>query len=294
MTSSSGPRRLTVDAPDGARIAVLDHPATSGQAQGPTLVLAHGWCSTTEVWDPVVTELQDRRPDLRVITYDQPGHGRSTPGRDRQVSLLDLGATLREVIAETAPEGDVVLGGHSMGGMTLMALAQVDPGLVHRRVRGVALIGTAAHLTRRAIRGEALAMKLLGALPANARGLPSTARLTAANLFGPDPDPEAVRTTMRMTTRTRANVVSDWHRAIAGLDFREHLAPFAEVRTVVVTGRVDRLTPVSAGRRLAALVPGADFWMVPHTGHMVLLEAPAVIADKIELLLDAEPASQRA
>lgn len=294
MTSSSGPRRLTVDSPDGARIAVLEHPATSGQAQGPTLVLAHGWCSTTEVWDPVVSELQRRRPDLRVITYDQPGHGRSTPGRDRQVSLLDLGATLREVIAETAPEGDVVLGGHSMGGMTLMALAQVDPGLVHRRVRGVALIGTAAHLTRRAIRGEALAMKLLGALPGTARGLPSTARLTAANLFGPDPDPEAVRTTMRMTTRTRANVVSDWHGAIAGLDFREHLAPFAEVRTVVVTGRVDRLTPVSAGRRLAALVPGADFWMVPHTGHMVLLEAPAVIADKIELLLDAEPASQRA
>ncbi|MBA4085440.1 MAG: alpha/beta hydrolase [Kytococcus sp.] len=292
MTSTA--RRLTVAAPDGARIAVLDHPAAGDRPEGPTLVLAHGWCSTTEVWEPVVAELQRRRPHLRVITYDQPGHGRSTPGRDRRVSLLDLGVTLREVIAETAPEGDVVLGGHSMGGMTIMAMAQVDPELVRRRVRGVALVGTAAHLDRRAIRGEALAMGLLGRLPAKARGLPSTARLTAANLFGPDPDPVAVRTTMRMTTRTRANVVSDWHRAIGELDFREHLAPFADVRTVVVTGGMDRLTPVSAGRRLAAGIPGADFWMVPRTGHMVLLEVPAVVADKIELLLDAETARQRA
>lgn len=292
MTSTA--HRLTVAAPEGALIAVRDHAAPSGTSEGATLVLAHGWCSTTEVWDPVVTELQRRRPHLRVVTYDQPGHGHSTAGRDRRVSLLDLGATLREVIAETVPEGDIVLGGHSMGGMTVMALAQVDPDLIRRRVRGVALVGTAAHLDRRAIRGEALAMGILGRLPARASGLPSTARLTAANLFGPDPDPVAVRTTMRMTTRTRANVVADWHRAIGELDFREHLAPFAEVRTIVLTGRVDRLTPVSAGRRLAAGIPGADLYVVPRTGHMVLLEVPEVVADKIELLLDAESAGQRA
>ena len=159
---SADPRLSTVLAPDGARIAVREHAAPAGTAEGPTLVLAHGWCLGAETWDRVVAELQARRPHLRVITYDQPGHGLSTPGHDRQVSLLDLGATLREVIAETAPEGDVVLGGPSMGGMTVMALAQTDPELFRRRVRGAALVGTAAHLgRRRPVPGEGLALSLI-------------------------------------------------------------------------------------------------------------------------------------
>lgn len=292
---SADPRLSTVLAPDGARIAVRDLGAPAGTAEGPTLVLAHGWCLAAETWDRVVAELRARRPHLRVITYDQPGHGLSTPGHDRQVSLLDLGATLREVIAETAHEGDVVLAGHSMGGMTVMALAQVAPELFAERVRGAALVGTASWLgARRPIPGEGIAMAVLGRLPASAPGLPTTPRLTAANLFGTDPDPEAVRATGRLTSRTRANVVADWHRAIAELDFRDHLAPFAGIRTVVLTGARDRLTPVSAGRRLAAGIPGADFWSVPGVGHMITYEAPRLVADKIELLLDAPAASDRA
>lgn len=285
----------TVISPDGARIAVFDHPAQSGTAHGPTLVLAHGWCLTHEAWDPVVNELQQRRPDLRVISYDQPGHGQSTPGLDRSVTLLDLGATLREIIAETTPQGDVVLGGHSMGGMTIMALGEVAPDVVRDRVRGVALVGTAAHLPgRRPIPGEGIAMSLLGRLPAAYRGLPTTPKLTAANLFGTNPDPAAVRATARMTSRTRANVVADWYRAIGELDLRTGVAPFATLRTVILTGSRDRLTPVSAGRRLAALIPGAQFWSVPGVGHMITYEATTTVADKVELLLDAEPAGQRA
>lgn len=287
--------RRTVTTPDGALVVAHDHPAPSGSPQGPTLVLAHGWCGTHEVWDPVVVDLQERRPDLRVVTYDQPGHGRSTPGPDRDVCLLDLGVAMREVVTELVPEGEVVLAGHSMGGMTIMALGDVAPDLVRSRVRGVALVGTAAHLPgRRGIPGEVAVMRLLAKAPASFPGLPTTARLTAANLFGDDPDPEAVRATMRQTSRTRANVVADWYRAIMGLDLRDALAPFAEVRTVVLTGRRDRLTPVSAGRRLAALIPGATFWTVPGVGHMITYEASRLVADKIELLLDAEPASQRA
>lgn len=283
----------TVTSPDGARIAVVDHPAPSGAPQGPTLVLAHGWCGTHEVWGPVVADLQARRPDLRVVTYDQPGHGRSSPGRDRQVSLLDLGATIREVIAETVPEGDIVLGGHSMGGMTLMALGEVDPGLVRDRVRGVALVGTAAHLpNRRGVPGEVLVMNALRRMPASFPGLPTTARLTAANLFGPDPDPAAVLATARQTSRTRANVVADWYRAIGELDLRSGAATFADVPTVVLTGARDRLTPVSAGRRLAAGIPGSTFWSLPGVGHMITYEATPFVADKIELLLDAEPAGE--
>lgn len=289
------PRRLMVDTPDGARLAVFDH-APPGESGGPTLVLAHGWCLTHEAWDPVVAELRSRRPDLRIISYDQPGHGHSTMGRIRDVDLLDLGATLRAVIDATAPEGDLVLGGHSMGGMTVMALATIDPDLMRERVRGAALVGTAAHLggRGRGIPGEAAVMALMGRLPSGFRGLPTTPRLTAANLFGNDPDPVAVRATGRMTSRTRANVVAAWYHAIMRLDLRSGLAPFASIPTEIITGTRDRLTPVSTGRRLAALIPGATFRSVPGVGHMITYEATDIVASRIESLLDAEPAGQRA
>lgn len=294
MTPAPPARRLTVESPDGARIAVFDH-APDGAPTDPTLVLAHGWCLTHEAWDPVVAELRTRRPDLRIISYDQPGHGHSTVGLDRSVGLVDLGATLRAVIEATAPGDDLVLAGHSMGGMTIMALAGLDPNLLRERVRGAALVGTAAHLPgRRGIPGERLAMAALARLPSGFRGLPTTPRLTAANLFGVDPDPQAVRATARMTSRTRANVVADWYRAIMGLDLRSGLAPFASMPTEIVTGTRDRLTPVSAGRRLAALVPGATFRSVPGVGHMITYEATELVATRIESLLDAEAASQRA
>src|SRR6202000_1863954 len=68
--------------------------------------------------------------------------GRSDP---ELVSIDQLGADLHEVLMATAP-GDrpVILVGHSMGGMTVMALADQHPELFGGKVIGAALISTAA------------------------------------------------------------------------------------------------------------------------------------------------------
>ena len=55
-----------------------------------------------------------------------------------------LARTLQTVIDETVPTGPIVLIGHSMGGMTIMALAEEHPELFGDRVRGVVFISTSA------------------------------------------------------------------------------------------------------------------------------------------------------
>ena len=116
-------RTFTVAAPDGARLQVQEWPAT-GPGDGPTVVLAHGWTLTRASWLPVVEQLVGR--GLRVVTYDQRGHGGSGPLRD-QPSVRSLGDDLAAVLDVVAPAGPVVLGGHSMGGMTVMAYAGLHP-----------------------------------------------------------------------------------------------------------------------------------------------------------------------
>ena len=68
------------------------------------------------------------------MIYDQRSHGRSARARAaaRSTSSGDLDAVLRAL----APEGPLVLVGHSMGGMALMALAERRPSLFDERVLG--------------------------------------------------------------------------------------------------------------------------------------------------------------
>ena len=77
--------------------------------------------------------------------WDQRDHGRSGRSAAGAASIDRLGADLDLIIKAVAP-GDmpVILVGHSMGGMTIMALAGQRPELFGTKVSGVALISTAA------------------------------------------------------------------------------------------------------------------------------------------------------
>ncbi len=79
---------------------------------------------------------------LRVVTYDQRGHGRSSTPDLSTCTVARLGLDLAAVIEATCPTGPVVLIGHSMGGMSVMSFAGQHPEVVRDRVLAVALVST--------------------------------------------------------------------------------------------------------------------------------------------------------
>src|SRR5439155_15028090 len=85
-----------------------------------TLVFAHGFCLDMGTFH---FQRQALDGEYRMVFYDQPGHGRSGRLADGEYTLDSLGTALRHVIDEVVPTGRIVLIGHSMGGMTIMALA---------------------------------------------------------------------------------------------------------------------------------------------------------------------------
>ena len=108
-----------------------------------TIIFSHGYCLNLDCWH---YQRRDLRSLARLAFWDQRGHGRSTSGNVRYGAdtIERLGLDLELVLDAVAPEGPVVLVGHSMGGMTVMALAGQRPDLFGTRVRGVALLGTSA------------------------------------------------------------------------------------------------------------------------------------------------------
>src|SRR5205085_1418749 len=127
--------RHTVAGADGVALDV-----TVEGAGAVTVVLVHGWTLDSRAWGPVAAALA---PSARVVRYDHRGHGRSAAVDPATMTIDQLADDLAVVIAAVAPDGPLVLAGHSMGGMTLMALADRHPGVL-ARVRGVALVATAS------------------------------------------------------------------------------------------------------------------------------------------------------
>jgi pimeloyl-ACP methyl ester carboxylesterase len=281
-------------------IALFDgtslHVEIEGAADAPvTVVLAHGWTVDARTWGPVASALAG--PGVRVVRYDHRGHGRSDGADPTTMTLEQLADDLAELVAVVAPTGPLVLAGHSMGGMTLMALAERHPDVV-ARAAGIGLVATAAGgLAGTSFGLPAASVPVLRAVEERVyatRGWSRATRLGSPRalapamrwlLLGADADPEAVRLTVDAVAACRPATLSGFRPALAAHERDAALAAFARIPTVVLAGAQDRLTPVAAARRIGAALPTAELTVYPRAGHMLPLERVGGVAGRLGALV---------
>jgi pimeloyl-ACP methyl ester carboxylesterase len=274
-------RESTVSSADGARLHVEEY----GPADGPTVVLAHGWTCSTLFWAPVVRLLAD---DYRVVTYDQRGHGRSiAPVTRGGYGTGVLADDLQSVLEAVIPEGErAVLVGHSMGGMTIMAAS--GRAAVRDRTAAVLLASTGSgrllgstevlppRFSSRRLRRFVHLRLLVSRLPLGPVTPVSKAALKYG-VLGPGSTREQVDFTAHIVQACRARQRSAWGRVLAELDLDAELAALA-APTAVLVGTADKLTPRVHARGIAAALPNlVSLTELPGLGHMTPIEdAPAV------------------
>ncbi|SDO79000.1 Pimeloyl-ACP methyl ester carboxylesterase [Klenkia soli] len=286
---------------DGAQL----HATVDGPDDAPvTVVLAHGWTLAQAAWDDVADLLATEvvAGEVRLVRYDQRGHGRSTWGSTDPVSIDLLGDDLAAVLAALVPTGPVVLGGHSMGGMTIMALAAAHPELIGDRVRGVALVDTSAgelsHPPRTAL--ERLQERLLPAVGtwavAHARRVEGWRRLVPPShprhraivrgiLYGTDATDAMVARGAEIMAGSSVRSFVAFYPALGAHDKAQALAELGTVPVEILVGDADKLTPVKHSGRLAEAIPTAHLQIVPGCGHMLPQERPDLVAAAIRRLL---------
>ncbi|MDX3664352.1 alpha/beta hydrolase [Streptomyces sp. ID05-26A] len=249
---------------------------TSGpSSSGVTAVLLHGWTMDLTTWDRVAAALPGR-----VVRYDVRGHGLSAGTGTGTIS--DLADDLAAVLEKHAPTGRIVLAGHSLGGMTIMALAEQHPELFSR-VSGVALIATSCGNLPRQSGVERLAGKWLVKRPKVGFG-----RVIAPGLrvtFGRRPRWADVRAAAAMAGNTSGEAFVGIREELTLHQRREALAVLSDIPTVVMAGSWDVLTPLRHSRVLAEALPSAQFVIYPKTGHMLPLERSEDVARRIAALM---------
>lgn len=284
-------RGLTVLADDGVPL----HAEINGPDGAPvTLIFSHGYALSQNVWH---YQRRDLAGTARCVFWDQRGHGLSGECSQDSCTIPQLGEDLHAVLQATAP-GDtpVVLVGHSMGGMTIMALAGQHPELFGTKVIGAALISTVAGgvdptiwipLVLRPIARQAAAPVLRGVSRGVTATLVERGRQAGGDLaflgtryvaFGdPSVSPAVVDFLERIIRATPVGVVAAFYLALLRHDERAALSALGQVPVTVIAGERDRLVSLAQSEELPEHIPGAELVRVPGAGHAVILERPEFV-----------------
>lgn len=257
-----------------------------------TVFLAHCWTADTELWHYQVRDLLGEFGHrIQIVTWDHRGHGLSDHSPLAGCTVTNLGRDFAQLIDTYAPDGDLVFAGHSIGGMTMMALAEQRPDLVER-VRGALFLATSsADLNTVTLGLPEMGPKLKAQLPrmlgrrANkiARGhtmFPTTERqMLARFLFGPGARTRDVGLAMDQLLHSPSATMEGFLRDMLDNHHRTSaLAAYGGKQVTVMVGDRDLLTPVKHGRAIASAIPGSRFIILPRAGHMLPLERETAVS----------------
>ena len=245
---------------------------------GSPLILLPGLGATCDLWSSVTSELSR---SFSLVLFDNRDVGRSLAKRAPQ-TLVDFTVDVIELMDHLQLDRAHVLG-LSLGGIVAQRLAIDHPNRVDRLVLMSCADRFGPYLREMA--------KLLG--QALRRFPPELFRKTV-ELLGTSPmffDKHSKDIERKIADEcevgiARGAVVRQLRclgcHEVAGEDYRI-AAP-----TMVVAGDHDTLIPACYGRRMAKLIAGSEFLLVPECGHNPLLERPDFVVPRIvEFLTDA-------
>ncbi|SDP97517.1 alpha/beta fold hydrolase [Lentzea jiangxiensis] len=259
---------------DGVALHVEAQEAEPG---APTIVFVTGVNTTLRFWRRQRRELTGR---ARMVFYDHRGHGGSSETRPAAATIVQLARDLHVVLTTAAPDEQVILVGHSMGGMVITALAEQLGEKFHDLVRSVVLInsvpnGLAQHWMRlsevSARRTVALIRKVLPAARRTSRALTPLFRRAGLAKFLPEVPTEVTEAFMA---------------AASFADHRPGLERFHDRNTLVIAGERDNWVPLAATTAMARTIRGATLLVIPEGGHLTPVRNPELVSAHLTSYLD--------
>ena len=265
-----------------------------------TVVFAHGFCQRMGAFHFQRAALAQRWGDqVRMVFYDQRGHGQSGEAPIESYSVEQLGQDLETILQVMVPRGPVVLVGHSMGGMTVLSHARQFPANYGRRIVGAAIISSAAQGVSRSPLGEILQNPALEAVRFAARYSPKLVHrtrgatrsmlrpvLNTASFGDHNVSPRLAAFNENMIHATPVATLVEFLHALEVHDETAALPVLARIPTLIACGDRDLLTPVRNSEEMAAALPDSLLVIVPGAAHLVQMERPEVINDALVRLVE--------
>lgn len=261
---------VTITSHDGAELRTVV--AGSGER---TAVLAHGYGFDADGWNDVADKLV--AAGMRVVAFDQRGHGASTIGSGG-VGTAQMAGDYAAVL-EAYDVTDGVLVGHSMGGFLAIAFLLSDHE-ARARVGSLLLIATfAGNVAHKSVQNRMQIPMIKSGILVKMLGIPFVATAFTKSLVGNDfakGMADAFVPAFRSASHDRllpileAMVNENRYGRLGELD----------LPTTVVIGSLDKTTPPFHTADLHRGIVGSRLVSLEGMGHSLNWEAPAVIAEE--------------
>lgn len=264
-----------------------------------TVVFIHGFTLAAEVYYMQVDYVRQHFPQVKNLLIDARGHGRTGQVAPELCTIAGTADDVLAAIDEYAPEGPLLLVGHSLGGLTALNLVKRADAALRERIKGVILVAASID----SLSAQGLPQILASPLAEKVRDVTEAApddvekfRHYAAQFVAP-----ALSTAV--FKRPSNDHVVEFHAAMihetpletfVGFfdDLQDHdevdaAAAMAGMKGYVLAGERDDVTPLSQSERIRELWPDAKFQIAEGAGHMLPLEAPGILNNAIHNLLRA-------
>lgn len=187
-------------------------------------------------------------------------------------------AGMAQRLLDAAPDRFVLLG-TSMGGYVALEVLRQAP----ERVRGLVLISTSA----RPDSDEQAAVRARQVQAVESGGFEELVDAVFPVLVAPDHEGDRALLDEWRATAAEVGPAAYVVQQRATVARRDARAVLAGVRcaTLVLHGTEDRLISPADAREMADLVPESELELIAGTGHFLLREEPALVADRVALFV---------
>jgi len=251
----------------------------TGKEESLPTVLIHGFPFSSEMWNGQIQNMQSSKKDLRIITYDLRGHGRTDVGDGQYTIELfvdDLIALLDHLnIAKT------VVCGFSMGGYITLRAIQRNP----ERFNALILCDTmsVADSNESKIR-RANSVKMV-----KNDGVEKFAETFLKAVFTPETfqnKPDIVDGIRHIIISNSSVGICGTLLAMAGRTDTTDVLSKIKVPTLIMVGEHDAVTPPSAAKNMHDMIPNSKLHFIENAGHMSNLENATKFNEHLSEFLD--------
>jgi pimeloyl-ACP methyl ester carboxylesterase len=271
-----------VDLGNGLTVHLRDE----GPKDAPAIILLHGSSSSLHTWDEWTKRLSGK---LRVIRFDQIGHGLTGPGPKDCYTAACFVDTVDRVAANRGIS-KFILGGNSMGGWVSWEYAKAHPD----KLTGLVLVD-AAGAPEAAPKSLPIGFRIMAMPGVNRLATIITPRsLVEKSLHQSVSKPDYITDKevdlywelLRYPGNRDATIKRTMaRRSIETPQGKD--APTLQIPTLIQWGEEDTLIPVKAVKWFETHLPAHKTVIYPKTGHLPMQEVPEQSASDVANWLEA-------
>ena len=256
--------------------------AYTDRGMGLPVIFLHAFPLNRSMWEGEIQALlADQR--YRLVALDWRGFGESeisSSSTKPVISAMDLFADDIANLMDTLGIQQAVLCGLSMGGYAAFSFARNYP----QRLRGLILADTrpGADTPEGSVKRETVAQL------AETEGSSAIADLQLPQLISDYTrlhHPEVETRVRQLIDSATPSGIAAASRGMAVRADSSDLLATIPCPTLVIVGEQDALTPPQIARDYAERIPGAQFVIIPHAGHLSNIEQPQSFIQTIRQFL---------